>query len=90
MTFLMNEARWVYYSTLIAENSHDQKHLFKVSKKLLNITGTLVLPPHEDKQKLANEMSMFFIKKIVNIRLDLDNHDKQQASTDRDSMDIDD
>ena len=90
MTFLMNEARWVYYSTLIAENSHDQKHLFKVSKKLLNITGTLVLPPHEDKQKLANEMSMFFIKKIVNIRLDLDNHDKQQASTDRDSIDIDD
>ena len=63
MTFLMNEARWVYYSTLIAENSHDQKHLFKVSKKLLNITGTLVLPPHEDKQKLANEMGMFFIKK---------------------------
>ena len=88
VTFLMNEARRVYYSTLIAENSHDQKHLFKVSKKLLNITGTLVLPPHEDKQKLANEMSMFFIKKIADIRLDLDNHDKQQAYTDRDSNDI--
>ena len=45
----MNEARRVYYSALIAENSHDQKHLFKVSMKLLNITGTPVLPPHEDK-----------------------------------------
>ena len=88
MTFLMNEARRVYYSTLIAENSHDQKHLFKVSKKLLNITGTIVLTPHEDEQKLASEMSMFFIKKIADIRLDLDNHDKQQASTDRDSNDI--
>ena len=63
VTFLMNEARRVYYSILIAENSHDQKHLFKVRKKLLNITGTPVLPPHEDKQKLANEMGMFFIKK---------------------------
>ena len=62
MTFLMNEARRVYYCTLIAENSHDQKHMFKVSKKLLNITGTPVLPRHEDKQKLAYEMGMFFIK----------------------------
>ena len=40
VTFLMNEARRVYYCTLIAENSHDQKHMFKVSKKLLNITVT--------------------------------------------------
>ena len=38
---------------------------------------------HEDKKKLANEMGMFFTKKIADIRLDLDNHDKQQASTDR-------
>ena len=28
VTFHMNEARRVYYSTLTAENSHDQKHLF--------------------------------------------------------------
>ena len=28
-------------------------------------------------------MGMFFTKKIADIRLDLDNHDKQQASTDR-------
>ena len=33
-------------------------------------------------------MGMFFIKKIADIRLDLDNHDKQQASTDRVSNDI--
>ena len=88
MTFLMNEARGVYYSTLIAGNSYNKKHLFKVSKKLLNITGTPFLPPHEDKRKLANEMGMFFMKKIADIRLDLDNHDKQQASIGRDSNDI--
>ena len=46
------------------------------------------MPPHEDKQKLANEMGMFFIKKIADIRLDLDNHDKQQASIGHDSNDI--
>ena len=62
VTFLMNEARRVYYIILITENSHDQKHMFKVSKKLLNITGTPVLPRHEDKQKLAYEMGMFFMK----------------------------
>ena len=77
-TFLMNEARRVYYSTLIAENSRDKKYLFKVSKKVLNITGTPVLPPHEEKQKLANEMGMIFIKKIADIRLDLDNHDNNK------------
>ena len=43
---------------------------------------------HEDKKKLAYEMGMFFIKKIADIRLDLDNHDKQQASTDCVSNDI--
>ena len=51
----------------------------------MNITGTPFLPPHEDKRKLAYEMGMFFIKKIANICLDLDNHDKQQASIGRDS-----
>ena len=33
---------------------------------------------HEDKKKLANEMGMFFIKKIADIRLDLDNHDNNK------------
>ena len=68
MTCLMNEAWRVYYSTLMAENSHDQKHMFKVNKKLFNITGTPVWPPREDKQKLADVMGMFFIKKIADIR----------------------
>ena len=73
MTFLMNKARQDYYSDLISNNSNDLKHLFKVSKNLLNIASTPVLPPHEDKQQLANEMGAFFIRKIANIRSDLDN-----------------
>ena len=50
VTFLMNKARQDYYSDLICSNDNDLRHLFKVSKNLLNITSTLVLPPHEDKQ----------------------------------------
>ena len=77
VTFLMNKARQDYYSDLISNNSNDLKHLFKVSKNLLNIASTPVLPPHEDKQQLANEMGAFFIRKIANIRSDLDNHPPQ-------------
>ena len=80
MTFLMNKARQDYYSDLISNNSNDLKHLFKVSKNLLNIASTPVLPPHEDKQQLANEMGAFFIRKIANIRSDLDNHPPQICS----------
>ena len=77
MTLLMNKARQDYYSDLMSNNSNDLKHLFKVSKNLLNIASTPVLPPHEDKQQLANEMGAFFIRKIANIRSDLDNHSPQ-------------
>ena len=77
MTFLMNKARQDYYSDLISNNSNDLKHLFKVSKNLLNIASTPVLPPHEEKQQLANETGAFFIRKIANICSDLDNHPPQ-------------
>ena len=92
MTFLMNKARQDYYSDLISNNSNDLKHLFKVSKNLLNIASTPVLPPHEDKQQLANEMGAFFIRKIANIRSDLDIHPPQVCrvgSTDSNDCKID-
>ena len=73
----MSKARQDNYSDLISNNGNDLKHLFKVSKYLLNIPSTPVLPPHEDKQQLANELSTFFIRKIANIRFDLDNRSPQ-------------
>ena len=42
VTFLMNKARQDYYSDLIFSNDNDLRHLFKVSKNLLNITSTPV------------------------------------------------
>ena len=77
VTFPMIMARQDYYSGLISSNGNDLRHLFKVSKNLLNITSTPVLPQHEDKQQLANEMGTFFNRKIATIRCDLDNHSPQ-------------
>ena len=82
VTFLMNKARQDYYSDLISNNGNDLKYLFKVSKYLLNIASTPVLPPDEDKQQLANELGTFFIRKIANIRSDLDNHSPQVCRVD--------
>ena len=78
----MNKARQDYYSDLISNNGNDLKHLFKVSKYLLNIPSTPVLPPHEDKQQLRNELGTFFIRKIANIRSDLDNRSPQVCRVD--------
>ena len=82
VTFLMNKARQDYYSDLISNNGNDLKHLFEVSKYLLNIASTPVLPLHEDKQQLADEMGTFFIRKIANICSDLDNHSLQVCRVD--------
>ena len=65
VTFLMNKARHDCYSDLISNNSNDLKHLFTVRKNLLNIASTPVLPPHEDKQQLGNEMGAFFIGRLL-------------------------
>ena len=40
VTFLMNKARQDYYSDLISNASNDLKHLFKVSKNLLNMASS--------------------------------------------------
>ena len=80
VTFQMNKARQDYFSGLISSNGNDRKLLFKVSKNLLTITSTPVLPPHEDKQQLANQNGTFFNRKIATIRSDLDNHSPQVCS----------
>ena len=77
VTSPMSKAQQDYYSGLISSNGNDLRHLFKVSKNLLNITSTPVLPRHEDKQQLSNEMGVFFNRKIATICSDLDNQSSQ-------------
>ena len=71
-TYLMNMERREFYSDLINENSHDQRKLFSVTGKLLNRAKETPFPPHSDKTTLANDMGLFFVKKIINLRACLD------------------
>ena len=57
----------------ISENSSDQKKLLSATKKLLNPTDEDPYPPFNDKLKLANEMGSYFIEKIINVQVKLDN-----------------
>ena len=72
VTFLMNKARREYYPNFVNENSDDQRKLFKVSRSLLNLYKTLLLPPHSNDTELANKMGTFFVQKISKIRSRLD------------------
>lgn len=85
----MNKARQDYYSDLISNNGNDIKHLFKVSKYLSNIASTPILPPHEDKQQLANELGTFFFRKIAYVRSDLNDHSPQVCRVDSNDSTID-
>ncbi len=68
----MNKARRDYYTNFVNENSNDQRKLFKVSRSLLNLNKTFMLPPHSNDTKLANKMGTFFVQKISSIRSKLD------------------
>ena len=80
-TFLMNNARKEFYTNTVNECSGDQRKLFDVLRKLLNKKRDSSFPPHCDKKTLANDLGMFFVKKIADIRAGLDsvsNCDKQR------------
>ena len=57
----------------ISENSSNQKELFSAKEKLLNHTDEVSYPPFNDKLKFATEMGSYFIEKVVNIQVKLDN-----------------
>ena len=65
---LMNEARCNYYKEFIDENSSDQSKLFRASKSLLYLQAEKSSPSHTVACVLANDMSEYFIHKIVAIR----------------------
>jgi len=72
-TYLMNKARREFYTDLVKkDNSSDQKKLFRVTKTLLNMRSETELPIHNDKKSLANDMGAYFVKKISDIRTELD------------------
>ena len=72
VTYLMNQARQVFYTNFIDENSVDQGRLFRATKKLHARTDELSFPDYHNKTALANDINDFFVRKITKIRADID------------------
>ena len=72
VTYMMNEARRIFYTDFIAENSADQGKLFKAAKKLLAKKEVLHFPEYCDNTVIANEIGRFFTRKIDLTRSEID------------------
>ena len=70
VTYIMNQARRKFYADFIEENKADQGQLFKAAKKL-GEKEQLSFPDHFEKVSLANDIGRFFLRKIENIRSDI-------------------
>ena len=72
VTFLMNKARRDFYSEFMAENGADQRELFNAAKKLLGIKNEPFFAEHLDKTIIANDIGRYFVRKVENIRNEID------------------
>ena len=72
VTFLMNKARRDSYSEFMAENGADQRKLFNAAKKLLGIKDESLFAEHLDKTIIANDIGRYFVRKVENIRNEID------------------
>ena len=79
VTHLMNQARQAFYTNFIDENSADQGRLFQATKKLLSRKDELSFPEYHDKMVLANDINVFFVRKITRIRANIDATDVDAA-----------
>ena len=71
-TFLMYKARIELNTDIISECSDDQRKLFTVTRKVLNQASVSPFPPQSDKSTLVNDIGLFFVNKIFDIRIGLD------------------
>ena len=69
---LLNQARTDYYTTLINDNSHDPKKLYRIVNSLCAAPQEDPLPPHNDLGHLANTFNEYFYRKIELIRENVD------------------
>ena len=77
------KAKSTYYQQKIAENSGNQKELFKVVNTLLHKKKDNRLPTFTDPSALANKFLEFFQTKIDNIRKSFSTVNTSQAPTTR-------
>ena len=70
---LVQRTRRAYYCDQISQCGRDQKHLFRLTNKLLGKSGAVTLPSHDSSQDLAQRFSQFFQSKINTIRETISN-----------------
>ena len=64
MINLIESLKSEYYSSIIKENSGNQKVLFKTVQKLLQKPTVNYYPPSKNDRMLADEFATFFTSKI--------------------------
>ena len=62
-TFVMNDTRCEYYTNLIAENSSNQRNLFRTTKSLLCEPSEASFPKDIAPDHVANDFGNFFMQK---------------------------
>ena len=65
-------AKCSFFSDAIIEAEGDQKKLYLIIKSLTAVNSEMPLPNHTSIQQLAGDFGQFFIKKIEDIRYELD------------------
>ena len=71
-TYLMNSARRDYFSNLIAENSSNERKLFRTTNSLLFEPSDVPFPDHIPPDDLANNFGNYLVQKIELINDSLD------------------
>ena len=72
VTYLMNKARRDFYSEFMVENGADQGKLINAAKKLLSMKDEPLFAKHLDETIIANDIGRYFIRKVENIRNEID------------------
>ena len=81
VTYMINDARRIFYTDFIAENSADQGKLFRAAKKLLAKKKVPHFPEYCDNTAIANEIGRFFARKIELIRSEIDANGPMKVKT---------
>ena len=72
MTYLTNKARRDFQSEFMFENGADQRKLFNAAEKLLGMKDEPLLAEHLDKTIISNDIGRCFVRKVENIRNEID------------------
>ena len=69
---MLKEAKSVFLTEFIDQNDNSQGKLFRVVKSLLAEKKTLCFSDYQDKNELVNELELYFVQKVANLRKELD------------------